>query len=150
MQLAWMKSGIMLGHNDMQKYEEIRESFKSQHEGGPTNAICRNACELAVDTKADMIVVYTEEGYTAREIAKSRIYNPIVTITPDKKIARELTLVWGLNHIIHEKIKGKQSEKTEKIIAILKKNKLKEGGEHYLIGFRDTEDKALLFLSSIL
>jgi pyruvate kinase len=110
--------------NDMQKYEEIRETFSSQYDNGPTNAICRNACELAVDTKADMIVVYTEDGYTAKEIAKSRIYNPIVTITPDKKIARELTLVWGLNHIINETIKGKQSEKTEKIIQILKKYKL--------------------------
>ncbi|MFX1304577.1 MAG: pyruvate kinase [Promethearchaeota archaeon] len=48
------------------------------------------------------ILVITRRGYGARMIAKYRPPLPIIAITPFKKTARELNLVWGV-HPVHIK-----------------------------------------------
>ena len=109
---------------ELQKHEELLENLASKKYLTPVNATCLNACELAIDTHADAIVVYTTDGYTARQIAKHRIYTPIITVTPDEKAARQLTLVWGLNKVHKARIPEKSAQKTERILEILKKAKL--------------------------
>ncbi|MFX1322964.1 MAG: pyruvate kinase [Promethearchaeota archaeon] len=49
------------------------------------------------------IVVITRRGYGARMIAKYRPPLPIIAITPFKKTARELNLVWGVHPVHLEK-----------------------------------------------
>lgn len=109
---------------ELQKHEELIESLSAKKYLTSINATCLNASELAMDTKANFIIVYTEEGYTAQQIAKHRIYIPIIVLTPNEQIARELTLVWGLNKVFKVKIPDKTVQKTEKIIEFLKKQKL--------------------------
>lgn len=60
------------------------------------DATCLNACELANDVNAKFIIAITKTGYTAREIAKYRPFIPVIAMTPDKKIQRQLALVWGI------------------------------------------------------
>lgn len=50
------------------------------------------------------IVVITRRGYGARMIAKYRPPLPIIAITPFKKTARELHLVWGVHPVHLDKI----------------------------------------------
>lgn len=50
------------------------------------------------------IVVITRRGYGARMIAKYRPPLPIIAITPFKKTARELHLVWGVQPVHLDKI----------------------------------------------
>ena len=109
---------------EMQKHEELIENLKATKQLNSLNATCLNACELAVDTNADAIVVYTEDGYTAQQIAKHRPYTKIITLSHSEKVLRELTLVWGLNNLYKTKIRGTGAKKIEKIISYLSKNKL--------------------------
>ena len=111
--------------SEMQEHEELIENLTaSKKHLTPLNATCLNACELAVDTNADAIVVYTEDGYTAQQIAKHRPYTPIIIIAKKEKTLRELTLVWGLNNLYKANISGKGAKKIEKILNFLRKNKL--------------------------
>jgi len=131
--VATLKKVALTVENEIQKHEEIINLLKKQRHNQNINPICRNACELAIDSNADAIVVYTNNGYTAREIAKHRLYIPIITITPSEKTARELTLVWGLNTILIKKISGKSTKKTDKIVKILKKAKLIKENQKIII-----------------
>jgi pyruvate kinase len=118
---------------ELQKDQELMENLEAPHFLSSTNATCLNACELAKDLKADFIIVYTEDGYTARQIAKHRIYIPVITISPNRHVVRELTLVWGLNRIRRKKFKKKGTDKTANIVDFLKKEKLVKRGNKLVI-----------------
>ncbi len=94
------------------------------------NATCINACELALDGKAKKIIIYTEDGYTARHIAKHRIYTPLIVITPNAKTKRELALIWGINQILEAKLDPSDSDS---ILQFLKKEKKIKKGEKILL-----------------
>ena len=129
---------------EMQKHEELIENLKATKQLNPLNATCLNACELAVDTKADAIVVYTEDGYTAQQIAKHRPYTKIITLAKDEKTLRELTLVWGLNNLHKVKISGKGATKIEKILSFITKNKLAKRKDKIVIVCNASQKEKLI------
>ncbi|MFA5948151.1 MAG: pyruvate kinase [Candidatus Gracilibacteria bacterium] len=118
---------------EMEKDKELREFISSKNSLSSLNATCLSACELAKDLDANLIAVYTQDGFTARHVAKYRPYTPIIVITPNHQTKMELNLVWGLNRIYVEKINGKSEEKTKKIIALLKKENLVKKGQKIVI-----------------
>ncbi len=109
---------------ELQKHEELLEHLNSNTYLSNVNATCLNACELASDTKANLLVIYTGHGYTARQIAKHRLYIPMIVITPHEKTARQLTLVWGVNKVFVKKFERKDRLKPEAMIKFLKQNKV--------------------------
>ena len=119
--------------NELQKHQELLEYVYNKYHMNSINATCLNACEMAIDSNAACIVVYTEDGYTANNIAKHRIYTPIITITPSEKIARQLSLTWGINTVIVKKLTKDNEEKIAEIKTILLKNKLAKKGSKVII-----------------
>lgn len=59
-------------------------------------AVSRAVSDLARDLELAAIVTATQSGATARAIAAQRPRVPIVAITPDERIARQLALVWDV------------------------------------------------------
>ncbi|MFH1284404.1 MAG: pyruvate kinase [Candidatus Peregrinibacteria bacterium] len=118
---------------ELQKHEELLEQIAPPKLLSSLNATCTNACKIAADTGSSMIVVYTQDGYTARQIAKNRLYIPIITITPSEKTRRELTLVWGINKVFIKKFSQKDHRIMEKIISFLKKAKVAKKGNKIVI-----------------
>jgi len=64
--------------------------------GNTTDAISFAACELANDLKAKAIIVSTQSGNTARRVSKYRPPVPIIAVSPDAKIVKQLKLSWGV------------------------------------------------------
>jgi len=129
---------------EIQKNPELLDHLAFKRVQGTINATCMNACELSRDTKADFMVVYTASGYTARHVAKYRPSVPIITITPSEQVARELTLVWGLNKICVTKITGKGSEKPVMIAKYLSKAKVvKKGQKLVIVGSASEQEKII-------
>ncbi len=117
---------------DIREHHQTIDTINIQTKS-PTNAICKNATELAEEINATYIIAHTKSGYTAKELTKSRTFTPIITITPSEKVSRELTLIWGLNKTIVKKITGNSYEKTKQIIQALKKEKLIKSGDRIVI-----------------
>jgi pyruvate kinase len=65
--------------------------------GTVTDAVCHAALTAAEDLNACVIITATESGHTARSMAAHRPRVPILAVTPYERVARRLTLVWGLN-----------------------------------------------------
>ena len=98
------------------------------------------AAEMAKDINAKLIVTITNSGFTARQIAKHRIFIPIIAITEDERVQRQLQLVWGINKVFVEKINGENQISQIKEL-ILKNNLAKEGDKIVIAINTDLEEK---------
>lgn len=99
-----------------------------------TDASCLNAINLAENIKANHLVLLTEKGYTARQIAKYRPMTELITITTNEKTKKELALIWGVNKIILSEFSIKnESELETSTIKLLKKNRLIKPGDKIVI-----------------
>lgn len=92
-----------------------------------TDAISQSVTHTAMNLSVSAIVTPTESGHTARMISKYRPKAPIVAITHDERVNRQLSLVWGVNAV-----SGKKANTTDEMLdnAIelgLSKNLLKRG-----------------------
>lgn len=85
----------------------IRDAESLQSEGSPHvhntsplpphgRAICEAGLMLAQRAHAEAIVAVTRGGKTARTLSALRPAMPIVAVTDDERIARRLTLCWGV------------------------------------------------------
>jgi pyruvate kinase len=58
--------------------------------------ISYNACRTAHSLDAAAIVAFTKSGSTARRVSKFHPRKPIVAITPDSTVGKQLLLFWGV------------------------------------------------------
>ena len=61
-----------------------------------TRAVTRAASQAATDVGAQAIVVYTESGTTARLLSATRPRVPILALSPNVEVVRQLRLSWGV------------------------------------------------------
>ncbi|MFO0039181.1 MAG: pyruvate kinase [Synechococcaceae cyanobacterium] len=66
------------------------------------NAICQAVSSIARQLNAAAILPLTKSGSTARSVSKFRPSTPILAITSDVNVARQLQLVWGVNPLVIE------------------------------------------------
>lgn len=59
-------------------------------------AVALAACEIAEEVQAKAVLGATVNGTTIRRIAKYRPRSPILALTPDPAMSRQLTLSWGV------------------------------------------------------
>jgi pyruvate kinase len=63
-------------------------------------AISRAAREAAQNLGTAAIIAITSSGYTARIVSRYRPSAPIVAITPDERVQRQLNLYWGVTPLL--------------------------------------------------
>jgi len=68
-----------------------------------TNAICYSTCSTAADLDAAAIATVTESGFTARKVSRFRPHCPIVAVALNRKVWRQLSLVWGCYSVFYDK-----------------------------------------------
>lgn len=83
---------------DMQDYSSIlKKRAKKGDSKDITNAIGISVGYTALNLDLHTIITYTESGQTARLISKYRPNASILAVTPSEKVARGLSLVWGVD-----------------------------------------------------
>jgi pyruvate kinase len=78
-----------------------------------TNAICYAACVVSAEIEAKCIVSITKSGFSTNNISKIRPLTPIVAITPDEVVKRQLQLTWGCVPLLSKT--GADADTTSKI-----------------------------------
>lgn len=92
---------------DMQDYSNIiKERAKKASSKDITNAIGISVGYTALNLDLHTIVTYTESGQTARLISKYRPNASILAVTPSEKVARGLSLVWGVDAKVSHQVKS--------------------------------------------
>jgi pyruvate kinase len=64
------------------------------------NAICQAVSSIARNLNAAAILPLTKGGATARNVSKFRPSTPILAITSEERVARQLQLCWGVNPLL--------------------------------------------------
>jgi len=73
------------------------------------NAICQAVSTVARQLNAAAILPLTDSGATARNVSKFRPSTPILAITSNDKVARQLELVWGVHPLLVEEMNSSSS-----------------------------------------
>ncbi|HZE87718.1 MAG TPA: pyruvate kinase [Methylomirabilota bacterium] len=77
--------------------------YKFEDEKNTTNAISDAVGVVAEQVEAKAIIAFTETGITASRISKHRHPQPIIAVSPNQKIIRNLNFIWGVHpHLISE------------------------------------------------
>ncbi|MGM0613472.1 MAG: pyruvate kinase [Bacteroidota bacterium] len=93
-----------------------------------SDSIVYNACEMAEQVKASVIVGMTHSGYSAFEIAGQRPKARIFIFTNNHSILSKLSLVWGIEGFYYDKFIS-TDHTIEDILMLLQKNKLVRKGD---------------------
>jgi len=64
-------------------------------------AICGAATTMANDLEASAIISLSETGFTSRLISKHRPECPILSITSSERVARRLSMNWGVAAVLY-------------------------------------------------
>lgn len=92
------------------------------------DAICGSSIFLAQKTKASAIAVMTTSGYTAFEISSYRPDANIYVFTGNKKLLKQLSLVWAVRTFIYSKYESTDGS-VQDVNGLLKEYHLVETGQ---------------------
>ena len=100
---------------------EIRRRARRAAALSFSDAIADAAGQVAADTNAVAIVAFTQSGFSAKLIARSRPQTPIYAFTPHRRVQRRLCVHWGLEprHAIY-------LERTQDMIEVVERQLLEE------------------------
>jgi len=70
-------------------YQSIRNSVMKRYRLSASESIASSAVKTAIDINAKAIIVMSETGQTARNVAKFRPSMPVAVLTPNESVARQ-------------------------------------------------------------
>ncbi len=82
-----------------------------------SSAIDRASCQLAFDLGAIAIITPTSKGFTPRSVSKNRPKAEIIALTPDKRVQRKLSLIWGVQAITFSPLVNSENMMIEAVRA---------------------------------
>jgi len=83
-------------------YEEKYASFRKMS-NNITNTISSAAVSAAADLDASCIVAITDSGFAAKMVSRARPSRPILAVTADPAVCRQLNLAWGCIPMLSDK-----------------------------------------------
>lgn len=114
---------------DQNYYEFLDTSMRSEKQD-ITGSVAYSAVECAIRLKCKAIVTPTISGYTARKISRFRPSCPIIAITPDINVVKNLSLYYGIYSVLEhdvnsfDKIMKISKEKAKNILKLEEKDKI--------------------------
>lgn len=94
-------------------YKEILSKRSRDSEHSITDSIGQSVAHTALNLEVKAVITPTGSGHTARMISKYRPEAPIVAVTYDARIQRQLALVWGVYPRLSQK-----SESTDEMLDV--------------------------------
>ncbi|MFN2453549.1 MAG: pyruvate kinase [Pyrinomonadaceae bacterium] len=99
-----------------------RGIWLGKQSGSFSRALSEAAAFAAEEMSARTIVVFTESGLMAHRLSTLRPAQRIIALTPSKDVQNELSLVWGVESVLHP-----PCERTEDLIRIGERTLLEAG-----------------------
>lgn len=129
-----MHSTISQVEKDPLFFEMMSNSRKYPCMADEADAITFAASELAGILKnVKAIVSYSSSGFTTFLTARERPSLPIVSLSPDIKVARQMCLVWGVRSDINKESFKKFANVEACAVKFVKENGLAKAGDHIII-----------------
>lgn len=98
--------------------DDFREKFRQLEpmaDASTPDAVAIAAVEMSYNLRARLIVTFTASGNTAIRVARHRPPTPVIAITPDLRVLRQMLLVWGVVPYYNEDVHN-----TEEMVHVAK------------------------------
>ena len=129
-----MHSIISQVEGDSLFFDLMKGAKSVSSEMGEAGAITFAASEISTVLKnVRGIVSYSSSGFTTLLAASERPMLPIISFSPDIKVARQMVLVWGVKPDVHKKSFHKFSSVEASAVKYVKKIGLAKKGDHIII-----------------
>jgi pyruvate kinase len=99
-----MMSRIIESTERHKMYRSIIDASQPGEEETAPHAVAAAAADLAAAIHASAIVAFTSSGTTAARIARKRPTVPILAVTPDRRVSRQLCLLWGAHSVLSKDV----------------------------------------------
>lgn len=114
-------------------FDEILHAVPLPIEENDSDSIASAACNVARTRGCAAISTFTKTGSTVRRVSRLRTLVPILGLTPDEKVARQLSLAWGCHSIMtRDDVEG-FSDMVGKSTRIARREKLARNGDRVVI-----------------
>jgi len=113
-------------------YRVLIDASRTAPENTRRDAISQAARQVAHTAGGVAIVTYTSSGSTALRTARERPEQPIVSLTSDVVVARQLALVWGTHSVLSDEVTN-VNEMVDTAIAAVKKQSFAKKGDRIVI-----------------
>jgi len=108
-------------------YDKILQEKSLIKNTSITNAIGHATCTSAQGLRATAILTPTSSGYTATVVSRFRPKAPIIAGTSSDRVARSLSLYWGVTPLVIDHIESDSEIFKVVIDAAIKKGLIKDG-----------------------
>lgn len=134
---AYPKEAVeVMAHTATQVEQFFSRAAHRTHDLSTTNITAESmgvaVCDLAQNVNAKAIVCPTSRGWTARVIARHRLRKRVVALTSDQKVARQLTLTWGVQPSVVRRYKS-VDEMTKLARQFVISHKVAKAGERIVV-----------------
>jgi pyruvate kinase len=96
------------------------------------DSVAYNACQMAREIGARVIVTFSASGATALRVARHRVDTHVLAITPNETAYRQLAMSWGIKAVLAEDIQNTDQMVSEANRCILESG-VANPGDLYLI-----------------
>ncbi|NRY60696.1 pyruvate kinase [Clostridium beijerinckii] len=107
---------------------KVAVSQAKTHIPAIAGVISRAASNAANELEAAAVITSTQTGATAKRISQCRPECPIIAVTPDPIVARQLAFSWGVYPVVADKMES-TDEMLEKSVEIAKNSEFVKSGD---------------------
>lgn len=111
-------------------YNYDREEMLKPQPHSPSflsDAICYNACKIALDVNADALIGMTQSGYTAFMLSSYRPKAPLYIFTKERTLVNQLCLSWGVRAFYYAEEESLDGIINDQITILKERGFLKSG-----------------------
>lgn len=114
-------------------YKAMMKDARPDAAGDPSDAITAAALHVAQDVEAVTIITYTMSGSTALRMARQRPFVPILCLTPDQKVARRLSVSYGVHAVFAPEIQGDFSGPVHHACSVVQEAGIAAQGQRFVM-----------------
>jgi pyruvate kinase len=78
----------------------VKSKVEATHYINISDTVSKAIQEISQSMPLDQVIALTRTGYTARMIARFKIAQPIIAVTPDVEVKKQLELVFGVKPVL--------------------------------------------------
>ena len=119
---------------------KVSVSNAKHHVPAVAGVIARATCNAAEELEASAVIASTQSGATARRISQCRPLCPVVAVTPNERVAKQLAFSWGVLPVVADEFKS-TDEMLENSVEIAKKAGVVKTGDTVVVAAGVPVDK---------
>ena len=129
--VAMMDRIALTMEDDPEQYQSLHDSIFAQT-STTADAVALSACRMAEDLGAKVVVSFSQSGATVLRVARNRFATPVIALTPDPRVCRQLSLCWGTVPMLSEEVVN-----TDQMVTVanrcIQQSNLVAPGDRYIV-----------------